>query len=240
MKTNQFILIALIAFTAISCRFDLDLGQISGNGNVQTEERNMNAKFTAIKASSGLNVIIQEGTTQKVVVKADSNLLPVIETYVDNGTLRIRSEENIRNAKSKKIYVTYTSLSEIKASSGSSISGSDQIKSESFTLDASSGANIQADVFSKNLYLEASSGANLDISGKAKLLKIKASSGGFIDADHVLAARCDARASSGGNITVNVKEHLEAKASSGGNIDYYGDPTVHTTSKNYSGAINKM
>lgn len=240
MKTKQIILVALIAFTAVSCRFDLDLGQVRGNGNVQTEERNMNQEFTQVKASSGLKVILQEGTTQKVVVEADENLLPIIETYVDNGMLRIRTTENIRNASSKKVLVTYTTLDEIRASSGSTVVVKDQVKTERLTIDASSGAAIDADVFSKDLYLEASSGADLDISGKTKMLKTKASSGAFIDAENVLSVRCEARASSGGNISVNVKEHLEAKASSGGNIDYYGEPTVHSTSKNYSGAINKM
>lgn len=240
MKTKQLILIAFIAFIAVSCHFDLYLGQVDGNRNVQTEERNMNSDFTQIKASSGLKVILEEGATQKVVVEADSNLLPIIETYVENGVLRIRTEENIRNASSKKVYVTYTTLTEVKASSGSDVIIKDLIKNENLSLDASSGANIEADVFSKDLYLEASSGANLDISGKTKMLRTKASSGGLIDAENLLSVRCEARASSGGNISVSVKEHLEAKASSGGNIDYYGEPTVQSASKNYSGAINKM
>jgi hypothetical protein len=240
MKTKQFILLTLIAFIAVSCQFDINLGQVNGNGNVQTEERNMNATFTEIKASSGLKVILEEGTTQKVILEADDNLLTIIETFVDNGMLHIRSDKNIRNASSKKVYVTYTTLSEVKASSGSVVIIKDQIKNERLTLDASSGANIEANVFSKDLYLKVSSGASLDISGKTKLLKTKASSGGLIDAENVLSVRCEARASSGGNISINVKEHLEAKASSGGNIDYYGEPMVHFTSKNYSGGINKM
>ncbi|MFT6825659.1 MAG: hypothetical protein ACJAYD_000205 [Patiriisocius sp.] len=240
MKTKHFIFLSFIAFTAISCQFDINLGQVTGNGNVQTEERNMNATFTEVKASSGLKIILEKGTTQKVVVEADDNLLTIIETYVENGMLRIRSNKNIRNASSKKVYVTYTTLAEVKASSGSVVVIKDQIKNERLTLDASSGANIEGEVFSKELYLEASSGASLDVSGKTKLLKTKASSGGLIDAENVLSVRCEANASSGGNISVNVKEHLEAKVSSGGNIAYYGEPMVHSASKNYSGGITKM
>ena len=132
MKTKQLILIAFIAFIAVSCHFDLNLGQVDGNRNVQTEERNMNSDFTQIKASSGLKVILEEGATQKVVVEADSNLLPIIETYVENGVLRIRTEENIRNACSKKVYVTYTTLTEVKASSGSDVIIKDLLKTKTF------------------------------------------------------------------------------------------------------------
>jgi hypothetical protein len=240
MKTKHIILLACIALTTVACRFDLDLGQVSGTGDVQTEERNMNAPFTSVKGSAGLEVIIEKGTTQKVVIEADANLLPIIETYVDNGMLRITTDSNIRNASSKKVYVTYTTLDEVRASSGANVSIRDELKSERITLDVSSGGNMEAAVFAKELYLEASSGGNLDVSGKTKNLKTKASSGGLIDAENVVAVTCNARASSGGNITVNVKENLEAKASSGGIIDYYGSPTVQSQSKNYSGNINKM
>lgn len=238
MKALKIIAICLLTFTAVSCQ--INLNRVNGNGNVVTEERNVR-EFDRVKGSAGLQVILTEGTENKVVVEADENLMEIIETYVDDGMLRIGVDGNIGRSSSKRVYVTYkTSLNEVRASSGSHVIVKNEIKSEDLTLDASSGAMLEASVFSKNLYLEASSGANVDVTGKAKDVRSKASSGAYINAENLLSATCNARASSGGHIKVNVKDNLEAKASSGGQIDYYGDPSVKSSSKNFSGDVRKM
>jgi hypothetical protein len=238
MKTIKIILICIIAITATSCQ--INLNKVNGNGNVITENRDLTRDFDRVKGSAGLEVILKEGSEQKVVVEADENLMAIIETYVEDGMLRISVDGNIGRSSSKKIYVTYTTLNEVRASSGSHVIVEDEIKSEDLTLDASSGGMLEASVFSKKLYLEASSGAHIEVSGKAKELRTKASSGGYINAENVFSATANAKASSGGHIKVNVKNTLEAKASSGGQIDYYGDPSLKSSNKNYSGDVRKM
>lgn len=237
MKTLKIIAISLLTFTALSCQ--IKLNRVNGNGNIVTEERNVQ-DFNRVKASAGLQVFLTKGTENKVVVEADENLMEVIETYVDGDLLKIGVDGNIIRSSSKKVYVTYTTLNEVRASSGSHVIVRDELKSEDLTLDASSGAMLEASVFSKKLYLEASSGANVEVTGKTKELRSKASSSGYINAENVLSATCNARASSGGHIKVNVKDNLEAKASSGGQIDYYGNPNVKSESNNYSGDVRKM
>ncbi|GER59033.1 head GIN domain-containing protein [Patiriisocius marinus] len=240
MKAIKLLFICVLTFTAVSCQWDINLNKVNGNGNVVTEERDNIRDFDRVKGSAGLQVFLKEGKEQKVVVEADDNLMAVIETYVEDGMLRIGVDGNIGRASSKKVFVTYTTLNEVRASSGSHVIVEDEIKNEDITLDASSGAMLEASVFSKKLYLEASSGANVEVTGKTKELRSKASSGGHINAENVLSAVCNARASSGGHIQVNVKDKLEAKATSGGQIDYYGDPSVKSENKNYSGDVRKM
>lgn len=240
MKTLKITLCLFLAIVATSCDWDINIGRTNGNGNVTTEERTGIRDFDAVKGSSGLNVILTKGTQQKVVVEADENLQEIIETYVENGTLRITVEGNIGNARAKKVYVTFTNLEKVQASSGANVYVQDELRAENLTLDASSGANLEASVFSKDLYLEASSGANLEVSGIAKTVKTKASSGASIDAQDVVAATGSARASSGASIAIQAKETLETKTSSGGQINYYGNPTVSNSSSKHSNGVHKM
>src|SRR5690606_23055299 len=99
---------------------------------------------------------------------------------------------------------------------------------------------LKVEVFSKDLTAKTSSGSDMEVSGKASSLHADASSGSELDAKELLVINCNAEASSGAGITVNVKEKLETHVSSGGNIDYYGNPISVNSNKSHSGSVNKM
>ena len=64
MKTLKLIIaiVALTSFTA--CNFDINLGQVQGNGNVVTQEREV-SDFDQVKGSAGLDVYLTEGSENK-------------------------------------------------------------------------------------------------------------------------------------------------------------------------------
>jgi len=218
----------------------MNIGHVNGNGNVVTEEREVNQDFDQVRGSRGLDVYLTEGDENKIVVEADENLLDLIETEISNGKLTITSSKNIGRAKSKKVHVTYVKLTKIQASSGADIIGNSVIKSETLVLDSSSGADIEVEVFTKELYAETSSGADIEVSGKATSLNARASSGSDLDAKKLEVINCKAKASSGADITVNVQGNLDAKASSGGDVKYYGNPVSVTKKDGSSGSVRKM
>jgi hypothetical protein len=240
MKTIKIIGALATILMLNSCNLDSIIGQVQGNGNVETEERMVSENFSEVKGSAGLDVYLTEGSENKIIVEADENLLEVIETKIDNGRLIITTKQNIGRSKSKKIHVTYKKLDEIYASSGADVIGNSVIKSEKITLDASSGSDIDVEVFAKEVLAESSSGADIHITGKATLLMASSSSGSEINAKELIVINCNADASSGANIIVNVKEKLSTEATSGGNIRYYGNPTAVSNDASRSGKVHKM
>jgi hypothetical protein len=240
METIKLLIALILTTTLISCQFDMNIGQVSGNGNVETEEREIDQDFDQVEGNRGLDVYLTEGNENKVVVEADENLLDLIETDVVNGKLVITASKNIGRAKTKKIHVTYTHLKNIEAHSGSDVIGTNVIKSETLTLDSSSGADLEVEVFSKELYAETSSGADIDVSGKASNLYANASSGSDLNAKKLEVIDCSAKASSGANIIVNVKDKLNARATSGGDVKYYGNPLSVIKKDGSSGSVRKM
>ena len=70
------------------------------------------------------------------------------------------------------------------------------------------------------------------------MLYANASSGSDIKARDFIVQSCNADASSGADISVNVSENLIADASSGGDISYTGDATVQMK-KSVSGSVHK-
>jgi hypothetical protein len=239
MKTLSILIAFVAAVSLSSCNFDISIGQVDGNGNVVTEERNV-SDFTKVKGSAGIDVYLTEGTENKIVVEADENLMDLIETEVEGGKLRIRSNQNIGRAKAKKVHVTYVSLTSVEASSGADVIGNSVIKSESLNLDSSSGADLELEILSKEVYAETSSGSDMKLSGKATTLRAKASSGSDLNAKELMVVTCNADASSGADIKVNVKERLTAEASSGGDVHYYGDPAAVSNNSGSTGGVHKM
>jgi hypothetical protein len=242
MKTLKVLIAFVMATTLVSCHFDINLGQEDGNGNVVTENRPVTENFDHVKGSAGIDVFLTEGSENKVVVEADENLMDIIETEIHNGKLTIRTSNNksIGRSKAKKVHVTYVVLKSISASSGADVIANSIVKNETITLDASSGADLEVEVFAKEVYAETSSGADMKVSGKASKLVADASSGSDLNAKNLLVLTCNADASSGADITVNVKDSLKAEASSGGDVNYYGDPAAVTNNGSRSGSVRKM
>lgn len=241
MKPIQILFLVLAASLTTACQFDINLGQVNGNGNVVTEERPVSESFTAIRGSAGLDVFLEQGDEAKIVVEADENLLDIIETEIVEGKLKIGTKENIGRSKAKKVYVTYTSLNTIEASSGADVIANSVVKSENLTLDCSSGSDLEVDVFAKYVIAETSSGADLKVSGKATNLDASASSGSDLNAKDLLVINCTADVSSGADITVNVKEKLISETSSGGDVRYYGNPgNVSKNESKSGGGTHKM
>jgi len=239
MKTMKYLAILLMAISLSSCQWDIMLGQENGNGNVRTEERHV-GDFNGVHSSAGLHVYLTEGSENKVVVEADDNLHQYIEVYLEGNTLKIGTEKNIGRAKAKNVHVTFTNLESLKASSGSDLISNSVIKSEILSLETSSGADLEAEIVSKEVYLEASSGSDLKVSGRAGKAVVDASSGSDIKARELEVLSCNAEASSGADVAITVLNTIEAHASSGGDIQYFGNPSDVSVNDGPSGSVRKM
>ncbi len=242
MTTLARITIAFIlALILSSCGFDINFGDfgpgIKGNGVVVEENREITADFTEISASEGLEVTVTQANNFEITVEGDENIIDLIGTEIKNGKLRIHAIENIGRA-TKKVHVSLPKITALRSSSGANLSTENEINTDNLEIDASSGALVRIDVTAEAIDIDASSGANLDLSGSAQKAYIDGSSGANINAKKLFTTDCNAEASSGANIGINVSESLTADASSGGNISYSGDATVQKK-KSVSGSVHR-
>jgi hypothetical protein len=240
MTTLARMAIALItALFLSSCNFDLNFGSgVTGNSTVAEESRSVTEEFTEVHASEGLDVYVTQSDQFSIEVEADENVIDLIGTDIKDGELRIHCIENIGRA-TKKIYVTLPEITSLESSSGADLSVTETITATDLNLHASSGSDLSIEVEAQDITAHTSSGADIRISGKTQHLKADASSGSDIKAQELLAETCNAEASSGADISVNVSEKLVAVASSGADVKYTGDASVEST-KSAAGSIRKF
>lgn len=239
MKTRAFFLVSLCLMVGLTaCDYWLMTDTIYGNGNVVSEIRKVRG-FDGIKVSSGIDVYVKQGEGENLKVEADENLHEVIRTEVKNRTLYIYTEENIRRAKAKRVYVLYKELNRIKISSSGDLEGVNTLKTDNLEISLSSAGDLDLDVEARDIYLSISSSGDARISGRADYLKASLSSAGDLDAYGLKVNRCRITVSSAGNAKIHVTEELDASASSAGDIYYQGDPAIKNLRSSSAGGIHR-
>lgn len=239
MKTTLKIVALLLTITLTSCNANLNLGEgIDGSGNVVTEKRNLDASFTKIDASSGVEVIVEQGAQTEVEVEVDDNLVEHIITKVENGILIVKIEGNINTMESAIVRVKTNTINGLETSSGASIRSKSNLTGTNIAIKTSSGSTIQAELEYEKVSCESTSGSEIKISGKALSLDTKSSSGSEIEAHDLAANEIYAQSTSGSTTTVNPIVLLNAKASSGSSIDYVKEPKKVIKEETSGGSVS--
>lgn len=236
----KIIVATILSLTLFSCNFDINLNSgVRGNGNVQIEERTIDAPFSSIKATEGLDVYLTQSDNESISVEADENLQELILTEVKDGVLKIHTKQNIGRSTSKKVTVTFKDISSIISTSGSDVYSTNIINTEELQLKTTSGSDMTLEVNTTVLNCKSTSGSDLRLSGKTERLIAEATSGSDIKAENLIAESSQVKATSGADITINTSKELTAKATSGGDIKYYGNSEKVDKSDSVSGSIRK-
>ena len=237
---TKIIVSTLLSLTMFSCNFDMNFNPgVRGNGNVQTDHREVNGSFDAIKASSGLDVYLTQSEDEGIKVQADENLQDMIIVEVEDNELKIYAKKNIGHASAKKVMVSFKDISRITSTSGSDVYSTNTITVDNLELKTTSGSDMELEVNTNSLDCKSTSGSDLRLSGETEKLYAEATSGSDIKAGNLNAKTSNVKATSGADITVNTSYELNAKATSGGDITYLGNPEKVSKSDGPSGSIRR-
>jgi formylmethanofuran dehydrogenase subunit C len=196
--------------------------------------------FTGIKVAEGVDVYVKKGDKESVKVEVTGTAASNVLTEVSGSYLKVHMRDgNYRGNIDARVYVTYTQLEKLSASSGGSIFSEGVIKSNELEISTSSAGNIEVSVDAGNIEVSASSAGEVELQGTAKSLSADASSAGQIDSYDLQAQDVSVEASSGGSAKVHVTNNLVGNASSGGSIRYRGNPTKSVTNSSSGGSVKK-
>lgn len=227
MKTIKLLFFSAptLLFLTTNCIQDFN---IKGNGIATTEGR-ITPEFNKIKSAGAFNIHITKGDELEVVVNAEQNIIPYIETFVSKGALNIetRGMHNIKNRLPMEVYITTPNLNGIKQSS-SGIITSDYFYSDHLHISISGSGSIQAAVDAKKIDASISGSGKLELSGLADLAEFNNSGSGKIDSYNLALRNCKAKISGSGSMWINAVQNIHATISGSGNIFYSGNPNIET------------
>ncbi|MFH1119517.1 MAG: head GIN domain-containing protein [Bacteroidota bacterium] len=224
ISSALFILLAviLLMLTTTGCIRE----RIEGNYNLQTKERT-SGPFTGVESKGSFRVEIIPDNDTWIEVKAESNVIPYIETWTDGNTLTVeyRQGYNIREHYPVEVFLHTPELESIR------ISGSGRVVSGSFDspradIHISGSGSIDCAFETNHLEAVISGSGNLMISGTADETELRISGSGNIQSLDLLQYNCSADISGSGNIKASVSHALDARISGSGCVYYIGDPVV--------------
>jgi len=216
---------------------------LEGNGNVTSETRT-SVSFNKVENQGDFNVYYVHDSVFRVVVEAESNLIPYIRTIVNGNTLEIDTRENLNNSYAMKVTVYSPALYAVTLSgsglintgmvvednfdvklSGSGIIYGD-VTSLSFSSTLSGSGEIDFGVNSENVNAVISGSGNIKLLGESTFADYLISGSGNIESYNMLLNECIAKISGSGNIYTNVSDYLNVKISGSGNLYYLGNPII--------------
>lgn len=211
--------------------------QVNGNKNVITQDRSVTS-FHAIKVSGGIDVELSQGNELKLQVEADENLVALIRTEVKNGVLNIYHEDNINNAKTLKVHVTFKQLDAITASGGCDIVSKQKLSFGMLKVNLSGGCDLTLNCKADNLVFTNSGGCDTKLTGEATNCTFSTSGGCDVDAKEFYLKNCTISASGGSDVLVNASGELTMEATGASDITYYGNPAKVSKSAHGGSDIN--
>jgi hypothetical protein len=219
-----FILIGMMVIFA-SCE------KVVGEGPVVTETRNI-SNFSGVDLRVSGNVYFTQSPDFKVEVRAQQNILGVLETYVANNKLVIRFDNDVivRRHENVTVNISAPDLNSLRVSGSGDVMTTGPLHPSSMEIDISGSGSITVNELETD-YLDATISGSGDIkiiNGSANEEKLRISGSGDMDLANVLAESVTTTTSGSGDIRVHVTERLSVTISGSGSVFYRGQPVIDT------------
>ena len=201
--------------------------------------------FTGLSVSSGIDVYLTQGTSEKLTLEAKGVDEDRVMSVVENGVLKLYIDRkgfsgwNFGRSSYVKAYLTFRQLNNLQASGGADIFGQGRLSFNDLNLEASGGSDVKLDLKADKLNVSASGGADAILQGSARTLNANGSGGADLDARKLTVEVCNANSSGGSDVYVNASRELSMKASGGSDIYYYGSAKVLAKSESGGSDISR-
>jgi hypothetical protein len=235
---------AVISFLLFSCGKD-QLNFPKSAGKTVSVVRPSDNNFTKIYLNDDVNLVISQGAAYDIKLEGGENLLPGIETSINDSILTIRNNNTYNWLRSydKVItaYVTMPHILELHYEATSTVTNTDTIREDSLTVSATGGSGyIDLIIHTGTSKLSIIDGSvDMNIRGKTAVNFIYSGAYGPF---HCLDLQSDflfMRNASTNDCYVNVTHHLEYEIMGLGNIYYRGNPPEISGTATGSGKLIK-
>ncbi|UVW30177.1 head GIN domain-containing protein [Massilia sp. H6] len=202
--------------------------QVQGSGAIKRQVRQV-AHFNGLALELPAKLELRLGETESVTIETDGNLLPLVETVVENGTLKIRPSRRNLNLKTKhlKIVVQARQIERL-AVGGSGTVDAAVLRAPRLNIDLGGSGTINiGKLDSESVALSLGGSGNFGAaSGNARKLSISIGGSGTVDMGRVESDRASISVAGSGEVTVWALQELSMNIAGSGDVNYYGDPRV--------------
>lgn len=207
---------------------------VTGSGRVITEARRV-GDFVAIDCSGSVDVEVRQGATTSVQVRGDDNIVPLIETSVENGrdgpTLQVRAKRGASYSTrvGLKVLVATPRLVAL-VNSGSGDIRIEALATPSLRISLSGSGNLDFSALQTDeLSIGISGSADVRGAGRAAKTTINISGSGDVKLAELRADDVRISIAGSGDAEVNAAKTLNVSIAGSGDVSYSGSPALKTS-----------
>jgi hypothetical protein len=161
--------------------------------------------FHGIDVSGGFDVALVQGNSEGVILLAQENLFEHITVRVEQGVLKIFTENNIMATQPLKAKITYKSIDNLKVSGGGDVTGETPVNVPMLEVTLSGGGDLTTEINTDELNCNISGGGDVTINGKIKRYELDMSGGGDVQSE-ITASVVFFEISGGGDVTLKFRD----------------------------------
>lgn len=239
MERKLVVSLMLLALFTGSC----NMFTIEGSGDITTETREVSG-FERVGLSNMGVVVLTQGETEGLTVRADDNLMEYVVTEVRDGTLRIGLTQKASLGSLRPTEPIVFDVS-VRNLSGLSVSGSGSLEVGRLVTDflaisvSGSGSIDVGDLTADEVTAAISGSGQVSVVGEARAQTVSVSGSGGYRAQYLITLESDVSVSGSGLVALNAAERLDVRISGSGTVRYSGEPGI-TEDISGSGSLKRV
>ncbi len=202
--------------------------RITGSGVEKTETRNATG-FHGIALGVDAQLELRQGDGEGVSITGDDNIVPLIETAVENGVLKIRwAGKNNHSIHYRKLRIEVSARNIDRLSlAGSGDMHAARLRAGELQATIGGSGNITIDdLDASSLKISLSGSGDFTVAGKVDSLDVALSGSGDVAAGRLEARTARVALQGSGDVALWARESLNAAVSGSGDVTYSGKPMI--------------
>lgn len=214
--------------------------RVKGSGDLASETRKPGS-FDAIALSGNFKLRVRQAGEDAVELRADRNLLPLIETELNGSTLEVRAKKGYQLSSDRPILLVVDMVVLKRVTIG----GSGDVLVESMKtpqLDVSIGGSGDvsfAQLISEQAVFSVSGSGNIEAKGRVNGLRISVAGSGDVKTTELMADEVKVSIAGSGDARVQANKQLKVSIAGSGDVRYVGSPEI-SSSVAGSGSIKRL
>jgi hypothetical protein len=217
---------------------------VIGSGKLLSETRAVSG-FQAIALRGSLNVVLRQGTREGVELRADDNLLALIETQVVDRdgvrTLEIGTKKDARYSSRNPVVANVDLISlQALAVTGAGDVAADALKTPSLKVAITGSGDVKLrQLAADEVSVKISGSGDIEFSGRTGKLGVSIAGSGDVNTRGLDADDVSVSVAGSGDANVAARKTLAVSIAGSGSVMYTGDAAVKSSIAG-SGSITKQ
>jgi hypothetical protein len=184
--------------------------------------------YTRLLLGGPIDVQLRHTGNEKIVVHADDNIAPLIDTRVENGTLivDVKKDASFRTHSKPSVSVEFKQLDSVRLRGSGDVTA-DEVKAGIFESTIQGSGNVRITrLEADTVAISVSGSGNFNARGRAEKVGVVIEGSGDGNAENLEARSAAVRIAGSGDASVNAVDSLLVRIAGSGDVRYRGSPQV--------------